>query len=180
MDNETFSRQPEPILWAPVPGWENYKVCNDGRILQIDKLRLLYPAGKLLHVWLIGDGTYWKTSPGVIVLTTFVCPRPIGLECCHEDDNRLNNNLYNIRWDTSKGNMRDRLRNGLQPIGECHFMALLSDEKVLEMRHLRSIDPKTWTWHALAARYEVSSICVRRAVAGVTWKHLPLPMKRAI
>ena len=37
-----------------------------------------------------------------LVLITFVGPCPEGMECCHKDDNPLNNRLENLRWDTQE------------------------------------------------------------------------------
>lgn len=69
-----------------------------------------------------------------LVLEAFVGPCPVGLECCHEDDNRANNVLQNLRWDTPKGNAADRYRNGRQPRGESSPRAKLTADAVLAIR----------------------------------------------
>jgi hypothetical protein len=41
-----------------------------------------------------------------------------GLDVCHFDGNKLNNNIENLRIDTRKGNMADQIRMGKTPKGE--------------------------------------------------------------
>ena len=43
-----------------------------------------------------------------LVLEAFVGPRPAGMQGCHGDNNKDNNALLNLRWDTPKGNITDR------------------------------------------------------------------------
>ena len=47
-----------------------------------------------------------------LVLEAFVGPRPDGHECCHYDDDPMNNHLSNLRWDTRSANSFDAIRNG--------------------------------------------------------------------
>lgn len=49
-----------------------------------------------------------------LVLEAFVGPRPIGMEACHYDGDRQNNNVTNLRWDTRSNNVKDCLRHGTQ------------------------------------------------------------------
>jgi hypothetical protein len=41
-----------------------------------------------------------------------------GLDVCHFDGDKLNNNIENLRIDTRKGNMADQIRMGKTPKGE--------------------------------------------------------------
>jgi hypothetical protein len=50
-----------------------------------------------------------------LMLETFVGPCPDGMEACHHDDDRRNNRLANLRWDTRRANQQDKLRNGRNP-----------------------------------------------------------------
>jgi hypothetical protein len=69
-----------------------------------------------------------------LVLETFVGPCPPGMECCHEDDDRGNNVLSNLRWDTPKANAADRERNGRQPRGESSPRSKLTADDVRAIR----------------------------------------------
>ena len=48
----------------------------------------------------------------VLVLEAFKGPCPTGKESCHWDDDGLNNNIDNLRWDTRRRNVADAIRNG--------------------------------------------------------------------
>lgn len=45
-------------------------------------------------------------------METFVGLRPDGLEVCHNDGVHTNNQLTNLRYDTRRENLRDRVRHG--------------------------------------------------------------------
>ena len=50
-----------------------------------------------------------------LMLDGFVGPRPPGCDGCHWDDNKTDNRLFNLRWDTKSANERDKVRNGRHP-----------------------------------------------------------------
>lgn len=47
----------------------------------------------------------------IVVTQTFLGMPDEGLVVCHYDDNKLNNRLDNLRYDTQKANMEDKKRN---------------------------------------------------------------------
>lgn len=49
-----------------------------------------------------------------LVLEAFVGPCPTDHVACHWDDDRSNNHLTNLRWDTRSANEQDKKRNGNQ------------------------------------------------------------------
>lgn len=54
----------------------------------------------------------WWTFIHVVILTTFVGPRPSGMEGCHINGDPADNRLENLRWDTHASNMQDAIRHG--------------------------------------------------------------------
>jgi hypothetical protein len=61
----------------------------------------------------LSNGRYAKIKRlGRLVLEVFVGPCPEGMVCCHNDGNKLNNRLSNLRWDTQKNNEQDKKRHG--------------------------------------------------------------------
>jgi hypothetical protein len=115
--------------WLPVVGYEGeYEVSDLGRVRSFS--RMVYAgrgwerlqAGRLLKartdhrgrptVGLCRNGKQHRRPLHHLVLEAFVGLRPPGMECCHYDDDPLNNKLENLRWDTKSANMRDQVRNG--------------------------------------------------------------------
>ena len=69
-----------------------------------------------------------------LVMLAHVGPCPSGMEICHWDDNGLNNELSNLRYDTPRGNRLDRKRNGRHPSGTRHYATRLSEADIIAMR----------------------------------------------
>lgn len=119
--------------WRPVVGWENlYEVSDHGRVRSLDRLvvrktgaqvmvegRILIPQRTVtdarLCVTLSANGLKRGVPIHRAVLEAFVGPRPDGMEGCHFNDDKNDNRLVNLRWDTHSANMKDRVRNGGNP-----------------------------------------------------------------
>lgn len=112
-------------LWGPIPGHGGYEASTWGRIRSLDRVvtyrtgaQRAYRGQVLRQATNAHSGVRTvnlsrkKIRVGVAVLSTFVGPRPVGLECCHRDDDQSNNYLVNLRWDTSAENKLDITRNG--------------------------------------------------------------------
>ena len=92
------------------------------------------------------------------------------MEACHEDDDRTNNRLSNLRWDTPKANAADRDRNGKHPHGEQSARAKITEAIVAHP----SADHATgnFTLKQLSAKYgphftQISNIVRRKQSAHV-------------
>jgi hypothetical protein len=105
-----------------------------------------------------------------LVLLVFVGPCPDGMECCHWDDDRSNNRLSNLRWDTRKANRSDGIRNGKQPRGVRHGMAKITEEIVRAIRSEYATGGVTQT--ALARKYGLGQMQVSRIIRGEQWDHI--------
>lgn len=118
-------------------GWYNVNLCKEGR-------QLIY-------------------NVATLVLTTFVGPKPEGCVGCHYDDIPSNNKLSNLRWDTSRANTLDALRNSRGPSQK------LSIVEVLEIRErlIRGEAQKL-----IASRYNVSVPAISDISRGHTWRHV--------
>jgi hypothetical protein len=118
--------------WLSIGGWPGYDVSDWGRVRSwlTEKVkafhggwtfgarpRLLRPiARKSGHqvVYLFRNKKERRCAQvHVLVLEAFVGPCPAGMEACHfPDADPSNNRLPNLRWDTPRENMIDRLRHG--------------------------------------------------------------------
>lgn len=58
-------------------------------------------------------------------------------EVNHKDGNKHNNMLDNLEWSNRVANLKHAVEHGLQPVGEHHPRAKLSDEDVASIRRLK-------------------------------------------
>ena len=107
-------------VWSPVVGYEGlYEVSDAGRVRSLDRQIAhegrgrRYMRGRVLSQSAMRNGYLKVGLPGGnalvhrLVLTAFVGPCPSGMEGCHNDGDRSNNRLDNLRWDSRKENNLD-------------------------------------------------------------------------
>jgi hypothetical protein len=174
------------VTYKDIPGHPGYRVGDDGSVWSC--LVRFHEKGKVGSSSVIGD-TWHRLSPGPmstsdhlrvnlrghiravhqLVLEAFVGPCPVGLECCHEDDDPTNNRLTNLRWGTRESNISDRFRHGTFLIGESHYIAKLTEDSV---RQIRADGAAGLGSSELASKYKVSRQTIRGVIARRTWKHV--------
>lgn len=115
--------------WRAVVGWEGYyEVSDHGRVRSVERTVTLkdgrvrrFPGREIrlypdtrghFQARLSRSGRHHPVAVHKMVLEAFVGPAPEGTECCHEDDDKANNDLSNLRWGTRSSNLYDRIRNG--------------------------------------------------------------------
>lgn len=115
--------------WRPIPGWEGYYEASDrGRVRSMPRrIGSSFGATRVIPGRVISQSAnvrgymavnLWRDNARTValvhrlVLNAFVGLRPEGLVGCHWDDDKSNNALTNLRWDTPVANGRDRVRNG--------------------------------------------------------------------
>jgi hypothetical protein len=109
----------------------------------------------------------------VLVAHAFIGPRPDGLDVCHNDGDRANNQPSNLRYDTRKGNLADRNQHGTNNAGERNGRARLGADDVLEIR-LRFANGEPF--HAIHEDYpQVTAGAIRDIQYCRNWKHITLP-----
>lgn len=134
--------------WKPVVGHEGrYEVSDMGRVRSVTRTYLrggckkeqtVY--GRILKTYIDPCG-YPKLKVGervpfvhLLVLEAFVGPRPEGMQACHNNGNPEDNRLSNLRWDTPKANVADRLKHGTYQFGSRNPSYKWSDEIVEYVR----------------------------------------------
>ena len=102
-----------------------------------------------------------------LVLTAFVGKCPPGMEACHNDGNKDNNRLSNLRWDTPVGNHADKLKHGTHHRGERCPTGRLTESQVAAI--VRLIDEKKLSQTEIGAIYGVRQITISNINCGKRW-----------
>lgn len=137
-------------IWKPIPNFSGYEVSNLGNIKSYLKLGPGWDFNKKSQIRKTQIGTngylslflYSKDKEkkfftvGSLVLLTFIGPCPPKKEICHNDGDRLNNKLSNLRYDSRKNNHKDKKKHGTQKCGQDHYLSKYSDNDIKEMRYL--------------------------------------------
>lgn len=112
-------------MWQSIPGYEGLYEANDsGEVRSLERRDAtghLWPSIVLKQsirkdgrqvVSLSRDGDRATFKVATLVLITFRGPAAENLVCCHKDDNKANNSLLNLRWDTQSSNILEMWANG--------------------------------------------------------------------
>lgn len=165
--------------WKPVVGYEGlYEVSNEGRVRSLDrqvrtkrgfrnyKAKFLASAVKC-NGYLVCR--LYKNDGGKnfyihrLLLEAFVGECPNGMEVCHNDDNKNNNHLPNLRWDTHQQNCQERVSNQ----GEVHHFAKLTEKQVSEIKWALSHYFKP---NEIASYYGVTGANIRAIANNKSWR----------
>lgn len=118
--------------WRPVVGYEGlYEISSLGRVWScartvtyVDGRSYLRPGAMLspspnhkgyLTATLTRDKAKRVVQVHILMLETFVGPRPHKHEGAHDNGDRTDNRLANIAWKTSSQNSMDQVRHGTHP-----------------------------------------------------------------
>lgn len=114
-------------IWKPIKNYPGYDVSNLGRIRsyhipgrsrgyihsQPQRIRRIYPGKRYQTVNLTrSNGTQTRIDVHTIVAMAFLGDKPEGLEICHNDGNKQNNRVSNLRYDTHRSNELDAIKHG--------------------------------------------------------------------
>jgi hypothetical protein len=152
---------------APVPNMPGIYARRDGAILERKgdsyvELHLRKWGGYLGFT----SNRKWK-HVHVAVLEAFAGPRPDGFDCCHWNDNRLDNRIENLRWASHRDNIQDAIRNGrMRCHGEENRAAILTAMQVQEIKRKYR---NGMLQRELAGEYGVSLSTISGVVRGATW-----------
>jgi NUMOD4 motif/HNH endonuclease len=165
--------------WRAIPSYEGYEVSSFGRVRSIPRTRegisnsVRHLKGIILRVRpILQCGNYlYVTLSNVhmpkarlharvacLVAEAFIGPRPKGLCVCHNDGNSHNNRPENLRYDTVKNNMADKVIHGTLLFGERCSFAKVTNKDVSEIRSLQGKK----TGRALAKQFGVSPSQISR------------------
>ena len=164
--------------WKSVAGFEGlYDVSDMGQVRSYRRQGSVWnrrkepmvlkpnfnPQTGYLYTRLYLRGTETRIAIHKLVLEIFIGSCPFGCEACHNNGDRTDNRVENLRWDTHLANMaqtkgRKHPRTTLYPRrGENHHRAKLTNAAVVEIREARRQGVKI---KILANKYGVSESCI--------------------
>jgi len=159
-----------------VPGFEKYAADTAGNIWSINYRgsgllkRLSTPLGSngYLTVPLYKEGKRINKSVHTLIALTFRGERPDGLDVCHNNGDRTDNRLVNIRYDTRAGNAADRKVHGTDNSGSSHGQAVLESSEIVEIRNC--YDAGRVTQKQLADEFGVSRQTINYIINRKAWR----------
>jgi hypothetical protein len=170
-------------IWKSPPGYSRYEVSNLGRIRSLtDNSGKVKPSPTHMinptlskvgypKISLMRDDGFRKC--GLVhqfVALAFIGPREIGMQVCHNDGDKTNNNLSNLRYDTQENNMLDAINQGTIRRGIKVNTNKLDEEEVIVIKklyHIRGIGITL-----LSKIFGVSKENIKQIVFGKSWKHI--------
>jgi hypothetical protein len=152
----------EEKFWSRVKKDANEKGCWEwqGKVSR-------RPKTKELQYGRVGrDGINYAVHRMAWELTYHVAPQ---LNLLHSCDNTICVNPEHLREGTQKENAEDRIKRNRQWRGAQFPQAKLTDEKVREIRNLRT---EGLSYLKIANVFNVSESTIREILAGIRWRHV--------
>lgn len=173
-------------VWKPVTGYEGYyEVSDQGRVRSVDRTTTTALGHKRFYrgtamattvkngypyITLYRSGKQRSFFVHRLVLIAFRGEAPDGMEACHNDGDRSNPRIGNLRWDTRKNNHADKLEHGTVQHGEKNGFSRLTDDDVRKIRILVGLCTRA----ELAQAFGVAKATIEHVVRGKSWAHIPL------
>lgn len=168
----------EMEAWRPVPGFEGrYEVSDQGRIRTLSTYHNMY--GKILKPGKISsgylgmgfrsEGKRVSISVHRLVMMAFVGPCPDGHQVAHNNGDRTDNRLENLRYATPSSNIDDRRRHGRTARGSRQGNSVLDEAAVKTIKALLELGFSTGEIAHLAC---VSVGTIQSIKSGDNWRHV--------
>ena len=157
-----------------IQGFPNYGIDKNGNVHNIKynrPLKQCYSGTGYKVVYLMSpDGGRKTKLIHRLLLETFVDECPINMEGCHNDGDKLNNKISNLRWDTHKGNELDKVKHGTIARGSRSNWAKLKEQDVRMIVYIWNTG--LFTQYEIANIYNVDHANISAIVLRKSWKHL--------
>jgi hypothetical protein len=160
------ARVTAPEEWRTIADYPSYEISDHGRI----RRNCIGKGGQA--VCLSNAGTREMLRVHRMVLEAFVGPAPVGCVCAHNDGNPANNELSNLRWDTQKSNLADRIEHGTELRGARNGRVKLTEAQVLEIRRRYKRRHPVDGANKLAAEFGVTDVAIIKAFRGENWSQV--------
>lgn len=184
--NEQFTKEElETEIWKDVPDWVGlYQISNLGRVKSLSRTVPHAYSNKLTiterilkanvdktsgcsMVAFSRNGTIQTRTIHQLVLLSFLGPCPDGMECCHNDGKEWNNRLKNLRYDTHKSNMADKIKHGTVSQGESQGGHKLTNANITKIKKLYSTGK--YTQSEIGKMFGVYVTTISAVLTGRRW-----------
>ena len=171
--------------WRAIPGFLGYECSDFGRVRSFKRrgkggltniphimTKSNRPNG-YRFVTLSREGKIYPKSVHILVMLTFVGPRPKGMEIAHNNGDRADNALLNLRYCTKIENEMDKIRHGTS-----RRQFTLTSDIVKRLRKECSSAGEGKRFSIIrkyADLLDVSVGTLYDAARGETWKHITDP-----
>jgi len=157
--------------WRPIPGFPGHEASDQGRIRSIRfVIRPHESKTGYMIVKIRIDGSYRHLRVHRAVLLAFVGRPKDGEVAAHNDGNKKNNALSNLRWASRSANERDKIRHGTSNRGGRNGQAKLSERDV-SIIHSRK--PRCMAdCRRLASQFNVRPLTIYKVATGRRWAHV--------
>jgi hypothetical protein len=163
------------VEFRAVPGFPRYLVSDDGKVWTTrrdgTKRELVGGLDKdgYRKIILCRPGLRKYVRVHCLILSVFVGDPQAGQVGAHNDGNKINNAVSNLRWTTQKDNILDKHRHGTRQIGDRSPGRVLSESQVAEIKiRLRNGERGA----DLAREFGVRQCTISAIKVGRNWGHL--------
>lgn len=161
-------------VWLSPIGYEGfYRVSNLGRVFGLKRGAYLKPTTEATGyktVCLSSGGKVVKHRLNVLILSTFCGPAPFpGAHAAHNDGDKGNNTLANLRWASPTENQADVERHNRRCRGADVHNAVLSEDDVRRIRKRLTAGERN---RPLAEDYGVSVSTIHLIRHNRIWRHV--------
>lgn len=172
----------KPEEWIGILGYEGiYCVSADGRIKRTAGgrgARIGHILSNIIgshgypSVFLYSNGKREQRLVHRLVLEAFVGSCPEGMECCHNNGDRKNPKLENLRWGTRSSNTLDSVTHGthVDSRGSRSANAKLTEDDVVKINNLLS--KGHLSQKAIGKLFGVSGTVINYIHKGKSWRHV--------
>lgn len=153
-------------IWKP-SRWPGYEISDLGRFRgKRGILRSCKGSGGYRQITIRVDGRPTSIHLHTEVAHAFLGPRPEGLQCAHQNGDRMDARLSNLAYKTVRENHADKHRHGTQPVGETVCSAKLTN---IEAEQVVAAVTRGETQSSVARRFGISQASVSRIVNGSSY-----------
>ncbi|MBQ7704639.1 MAG: NUMOD4 motif-containing HNH endonuclease [Selenomonadaceae bacterium] len=165
-------------IWTWVEGYEGrYQISNYGRVKNFyrNKERILIPkqnGNGYLHVCLTKNNSHKTVYIHILVAKAFI-PNPENKpQVNHEDGDKFNCHVGNLKWQTQSENIKHAIYNGLMKglRGEKSVSAKLTNEQARFCKDFYISGDREYGLSALSRKFGVSTGCMSDILRGRTYK----------